>query len=128
MSKANEDDMTRKNKTLHALFEEGAFKYKIPYRMQETRSNAHISQKQMAQLLGVSKTYISNIENGRTKLPADILLGYCKILKVPPEHFLKYTGDNPELPEGYLALSEEAKALIREMITLLNQQSLNTGQ
>ena len=31
MSKANEDDMTRKNKTLHALFEEGAFKYKQYY-------------------------------------------------------------------------------------------------
>lgn len=71
----NQSD-ARKNTILDSLFEKDAFAYMIPARMQNYRANANITQKTMAEKLGVSKTYISNIERGKTKLPADILLGY----------------------------------------------------
>ena len=64
------------------------FRHTVPARMQAIRKKQKISQESMAKRLGVSKTYISNIERGVTKLPAHILDDYSRELGVPVEELL----------------------------------------
>ncbi len=67
---------------------EDKFKYLVPYRMQTYRRSQGITQAEMAKRIGVTQTYISNIERGITKLPAHILDEYCNILDIPADQFL----------------------------------------
>ena len=65
------------------------YKYTIPPRMQAYRKQKGVTQKKMAELLGVSTTYISNIEQGVNKLPLWVLDKYCEVLKIPVEDMLR---------------------------------------
>jgi transcriptional regulator with XRE-family HTH domain len=98
------------------------FKIEVPTRMQTLRANAKITQKQMAERLGVTKTYISNLERGVTKLPAHILYSYCEILHVSPNKMLGYSGDNQMIPDGYSDLSNDKKKLITDIINAMGDQ------
>lgn len=95
---------------------EKLFSIEIPYRMQSFRIQANITQKDMAKKLGVSKTYISNIERGKTKLPAAILLGYCNILGVSPNVMFKYPQDSGLFNENFELLPDDMKEHINGII------------
>lgn len=84
------------------------FSMTVSYRMQEFRRDRKITQKEMAAMLGVSTTYISNIERGATDIPAYILLQYCKILEVTPNALYDF------VPEDL----QEESSLLRKISSL----------
>ena len=89
------------------------FRHTVPARMQAIRKQQKISQESMAKRLGVSKTYISNIERGITKLPAHILDDYSRELGVPMDLLLADKEDGAE-PSVVTDIISAVKTLPRE--------------
>lgn len=93
------------------------FSRTVSTKMQNLRANAGITQKDMAKQLNVSKTYISNIERGITKLPAYLLLQYCEILHVSPNKVIGYEMDDAEqILDDIHSLSELQIHIIKDII------------
>lgn len=70
-------------------------KYEIGNRIRKYREASHLSQKQLAEILGVSNSRVSNWEQGLNRPDADILAEMCVALDVSPSLLLgiKVTGD-----------------------------------
>ena len=65
----------------------------IPERMREVRQTLHLSQKEFARRLGLSKDMISNIEYKRVE-PRDVLLEHlCAVYRVNPNWLFKGEGE-----------------------------------
>lgn len=107
-----------------AIFKEGEFEFEIPARMQTLRYRK-FTQKEMAKLLDVSKTYISNLERGKTTIPARILLAYCRILGVSPNYMFGYEEEKSLIPEQYKLLSEDNRRLVDSLIAALANEQNN---
>lgn len=110
------------------------FANKVSVRMQQYRLKAKLSQRDIANIIGVSKTYISNIERGKTKIPAYILNAYCYILHISPDTLLNYTYGEKDLETDILKnleqLSPYQKETIRTMVKVLaeeNQKKMSPG-
>ena len=54
----------------------------IGRKMKTARTNAGISQRDMAIKLGLSNSSYSNYENGYSEPPAEIIIKFCDILKI----------------------------------------------
>lgn len=87
------------------------FQYRLGSRLQVYRLKKNYTQEQLAAYCGVTKTYISNIENGKTKQPASIVKDYCECLKVPVEEMLNL----------YIVPGNESSAKI-EMLSKMMQE------
>lgn len=51
----------------------------LSHRVKEMRIERKITQKQLANVLGVTQTHLSNLENGRVKFSLELLLKISKI-------------------------------------------------
>lgn len=104
------------------------FALAVSVRLQQYRLNAKLSQRDMANIIGVSKTYLSNIERGKTKLPAYILNAYCHILHIAPETFLDFKykdgGLEADILKSMEHLSLMQKETIRTMVKALEAENL----
>lgn len=78
---------------------------RIGQRTAELRKRAGISQQKLSELLGVSRTTISQIENGKRKLSADELERLSKIYNLSVDSLLS----SREEPEVSLAEKQEEK-------------------
>lgn len=67
-------------------------------KLEKLRKGRFMSRKELAVLVGKQPTHIWNYEKGKGKPPADVLLGFLTIFKVPPVELSK-TGQ----PEGVSA-------------------------
>ena len=74
-------------------------KYKIGNRIRKYREALGISQKQLAELIGVSNGRVSNWEQGINRPDADMLAELCRALKVSPSSLLGITLSNDELSD-----------------------------
>lgn len=63
-------------------------KYEIGLRIRKYREKRKLSQKELAQLIGVSNSRISNWEQGLNRPDADILADLCRVLNVSPSELL----------------------------------------
>ena len=63
-------------------------KYEIGARIRKFREDRGYSQIELAQLIGVSNSRISNWEQGVNRPDADILVDLCKTLNVSPSELL----------------------------------------
>ncbi len=52
-----------------------------------------LSQKDMSERLGCSKTHVCNIENGHTKISGYLLMKWCYVLNISPSEMLGYRSD-----------------------------------
>lgn len=95
------------------------FALEVSVRLQQYRLNAKLSQRDMANIIGVSKTYISNIERGKTKLPAYILNAYCHILHIAPETILDFKYKDGDLESDILKSIEQLNPMQKETIRTL---------
>lgn len=53
------------------------------------RANKNITQSQLAELIGVDKSFVSNIENGKTNPTLSTITSLAKVLGVTPAELLK---------------------------------------
>jgi SOS-response transcriptional repressor LexA len=93
-------------------------------RVKALRKARHLSQGELADAVGVERSYIAMIETGRTKNPSrDVLTGLARALEVPIEDLLIAAGYlQVAPPEAELAEREIAtKRLLTEMERLLQE-------
>lgn len=74
-------------------------KYEIGKRIRQYREAQKLTQKQLAEQLGVSNTRISNWEQGLNRPDADILATLCRVLNVSPSELLDVHLSGDELNE-----------------------------
>ena len=74
-------------------------KYEIGGRIRKYREEQGINQKQLAQMIGVSNSRVSNWEQGLNRPDADILAAICRVLKVSPSQLLDVNLAPDELDE-----------------------------
>ena len=59
-------------------------------RLKDLRQSKGISQVSMANAIGVSRAFISNIERGTNRVTAFVLEAYCNVLQMSPDEGLQY--------------------------------------
>lgn len=74
-------------------------KYEIGKRIRKYRQELGISQKQLAEQIGVSNGRVSNWEQGLNRPDADILVEICQALEVSPSLLLGVKLSNDELSD-----------------------------
>lgn len=74
-------------------------KYEIGTKIRKYRERKGISQRELADLIGVSNSRISNWENGINRPDADILADLCRVLNVSPSELLDVRLSTDELSE-----------------------------
>ncbi len=105
------------------------YKYTIPGRMQAFRKNNRISQKEMGKRLGVSTTYVSNIERGINKLPVWFLDRYCKELGIPVDVVLRDKDETQDLA-GKIAdkvrkLPAASQQILDKIVDAFSDENIN---
>lgn len=60
----------------------------IGTRLKQRRKEMHIKQTEMAKELGVSQTYLSNIEGGKANCSITLLVDICNYLNVTPDYLM----------------------------------------
>ena len=60
----------------------------IGTRLKQRRKEMHIKQTEMAKELGVSQTYLSNIEGGKANCSIMLLVDICNYLNVTPDYLM----------------------------------------
>lgn len=64
--------------------------------LRDLRRSKGLSQRVLAEKVGVDFSYISKLENGRLPPPAaDTIVKICEVLNVPPDELLAATGKMP---------------------------------
>ena len=96
-------------------------KYEIGNRIRKYREAGHLSQKQLAEILGVSNSRVSNWEQGLNRPDADILAEMCVALDVSPSLLLgiKVTGDELTEQERKVLKAYREKEDIRQAVHIL---------
>ena len=96
-------------------------KYEIGNRIRKYREASHLSQKQLAEILGVSNSRVSNWEQGLNRPDADILAEMCVALDVSPSLLLgiKVTGDELTEQERIVLKAYREKEDIRQAVHIL---------
>ena len=96
-------------------------KYEIGNRIRKYRETSHLSQKQLAEILGVSNSRVSNWEQGLNRPDADILAEMCVALDVSPSLLLgiKVTGDELTEQERKVLKAYREKEDIRQAVHIL---------
>ena len=86
-----------------------------------SREASHLSQKQLAEILGVSNSRVSNWEQGLNRPDADILAEMCVALDVSPSLLLgiKVTGDELTEQERKVLKAYREKEDIRQAVHIL---------
>jgi len=83
--------------------------------LRDLRRTAGISQRELADRIGLDFSYISKVENGRVPPPAaDTVVKICEVLNVAPERLLSLTGKMPSDVQRTVSGSTAAQEFLRE--------------
>jgi transcriptional regulator with XRE-family HTH domain len=83
--------------------------------LKELRRSKGISQRDLAELVGVDFSYISKIENDRLPPPAATTVEkICEVLKIPSENLLSYSGKMGSGIKDIIISSTEAMKFMNE--------------
>lgn len=62
-------------------------------RLRDVREARGITRKEVAELLGVSKTQINDLENGKSGTNLDRFCQLCQLYRISSDYFLNFTDD-----------------------------------
>ncbi len=97
----------------------------IGKRIQATRINNKITQKEMAEFLGLSLNYVSKLEHGRTKIDLKTFMRICDFLNISIYDVLNEKSENiigymdKDLYELIIRCNMEKQKFIYHMVKLL---------
>ena len=78
------------------------------------RREAGVSQRELAERVGLDFTYISKLENDRIPPPAaDTLVKICQVLGIEPEELLALTGKLPSEVQETVGTKRAAQEFLR---------------
>ncbi len=96
-------------------------RYEIGIRIRKYRELRGLSQKELADLIGVSNSRVSNWEQGINRPNADIISDLCKALDVSPSELLdiQISTDNLNEQERKLVSAYRNKPELQEAVNIL---------
>ena len=96
-------------------------RYEIGSRIRKYREENNLSQKQLAEKIGVSNSRVSNWEQGLNRPDADILAAICVALDVSPSLLLgiQVTGDELTEQERKVLKAYRDKEDVRQAVHIL---------
>lgn len=96
-------------------------RYEIGSRIRKYREENNLSQKQLAEKIGVSNSRVSNWEQGLNRPDADILAAICVALDVSPSLLLgiQVTGDELTEQEQKVLKAYREKEDVRQAVHIL---------
>lgn len=96
-------------------------KYEIGNRIRKYREECNMTQKQLAERIGVSNSRVSNWEQGLNRPDADILAAVCVALDVSPSLLLgiRATGDDLTEQERRVLKAYREKDDVRQAVHIL---------
>lgn len=96
-------------------------RYEIGSRIRKYREENNLSQKQLAEKIGVSNSRVSNWEQGLNRPDADILAAICVALDVSPSLLLgiHVTGDELTEQERRVLKAYREKEDVRQAVHIL---------
>lgn len=96
-------------------------RYEIGSRIRKYREENNLSQKQLAEKIGVSNSRVSNWEQGLNRPDADILAAICVALDVSPSLLLgiQVTGDELTEQERRVLKAYREKENVRQAVHIL---------
>lgn len=96
-------------------------KYEIGIRIRKYRELRGLSQKELADLIGVSNSRVSNWEQGINRPNADIISDLCKALDVSPSELLdiQISTDNLNEQERKLISAYRSRPELQEAVNIL---------
>ena len=96
-------------------------KYEIGSRIRKYREECNMTQKQLAERIGVSNSRVSNWEQGLNRPDADILAAVCVALDVSPSLLLgiRVTGDDLTEQERRVLKAYREKDDVRQAVHIL---------
>lgn len=105
-------------------------KYEIGNRIRKYREECNMTQKQLAERIGVSNSRVSNWEQGLNRPDADILAAVCVALDVSPSLLLgiRVTGDDLTEQERRVLKAYREKDDVRQAVHILLGISENTQE
>ena len=99
--------------------------YCLPERLKRLLQSMHLSQEQVARLLGVDRSTISSYESNVRQPPLDTLSRIADVFGVSTDYLLGRTSD---LSFGLFDLSGEDKALLNQMASKLMEKNRRIRQ
>lgn len=96
-------------------------KYEIGARIRKYREMCGLSQKELAQKIGVSNSRVSNWEQGINRPDADILADICKALNVSPSVLLdvRLSPDDLNEQERKVIMAYRTKPDLQKAVNIL---------
>ena len=96
-------------------------KYEIGSRIRRYREERGLSQKQLAELIGVKNSRVSNWEQGLNRPDADILAALCRALQVSPSELLdvRLVDDELNAQERKIIMAYRAKPELQPAVNIL---------
>ncbi len=96
-------------------------KYEIGIRIRKYRELRGLSQKELADLIGVSNSRVSNWEQGINRPNADIISDLCRALDVSPSELLdiQISTDNLNEQERKLVSAYRSRPELQEAVNIL---------
>ena len=96
-------------------------KYEIGSRIRRYREERGLSQKQLAELIGVKNSRVSNWEQGLNRPDADILAALCRALQVSPSELLdvRLVDDELNAQERKVIMAYRAKPDLQPAVNIL---------
>lgn len=96
-------------------------KYEIGSRIRRYREERGLSQKQLAELIGVKNNRVSNWEQGLNRPDADILAALCRALQVSPSELLdvRLVDDELNAQERKVIMAYRAKPELQPAVNIL---------
>ena len=99
--------------------------YCLPERLKRLRQSMHLSQEQVARLLGVDRSTISSYDSNVRQPSLDTLSRIADVFGVSTDYLLGRTSD---LSFGLFDLSGEDKALLNQMASKLMEKNRRIRQ
>ena len=96
-------------------------KYEIGMRIRKYREMSGLSQKELANIIGVSNSRISNWEQGINRPDADILAELCRALNVSPSELLdvRLSPEDRNEQERKVIMAYRAKPELQNAVNIL---------
>lgn len=96
-------------------------KYEIGARIRKYREDRGISQKELAEKLGISNSRVSNWEHGINRPDADILADICEALNVSPSELLdvRLSPDDLNDTERKVIMAYRTKTDLQKAVRIL---------
>ncbi|MFO0806146.1 MAG: helix-turn-helix transcriptional regulator [Gemmataceae bacterium] len=96
-------------------------------RIRKRRTELGWTQDQLAQKAGISKSFLSDLENGKRSVSADNLLDIARVLSLSLDYLMKGEETEPksaevQIPASLAAFAEEERLTFKQTIALLRMR------